>query len=69
MRARLWALAFALAAFLSPPALFAVEKIDRFDSQISVSADGTVTVTETITVLAEGKKNSPRHLPGLSHAI
>ena len=56
MRARLWALAFTLAAFLSPPALFAVEKIDRFDSQISVSPDGTVTVTETITVLAEGKK-------------
>jgi len=56
VRARLWALAFTLAAFLSPPALFAVEKIDRFDSQISVSPDGTVTVTETITVLAEGKK-------------
>jgi uncharacterized membrane protein YgcG len=56
VRARLGALAFTLAAFLSPPALFAVEKIDRFDSQISVSPDGTVTVTETITVLAEGKK-------------
>ena len=46
---------FVLLAFSAPVAC-AAEVIERFDSVVSVARDGTLTVTETIRVNAEGKQ-------------
>ena len=55
-RARHLFLVGALVALLLPAAGLAEERIRTFDSNISVHADGSMTVTETITVTAEGKR-------------
>ena len=44
------------AAFAAAPAALASERILSFESLVTVEKSGTLTVTETITVLAEGKK-------------
>ncbi|MEK9785284.1 MAG: DUF2207 domain-containing protein, partial [Gammaproteobacteria bacterium] len=46
----------AVAIFLSSATLLAAERIEHFNSDIAVDANGVVTVTETIAVLAEGNK-------------
>jgi hypothetical protein len=44
-----------LLLFLSGPA-FGVERITRFDSAVQINTDGTIDVTETIAVVAEGNQ-------------
>jgi uncharacterized membrane protein YgcG len=44
--------------FLTPPSLFAEERIALFDSRITVRPDASLLVTESITVQAEGAKIS-----------
>ncbi|HEX7007465.1 MAG TPA: DUF2207 domain-containing protein, partial [Alphaproteobacteria bacterium] len=58
MRAsRLWrALLAGVLVLAVVPAASATEQILDFDSQIQVASDGSVAVTETITVLAEGDR-------------
>ena len=46
---------FCLLIFLSLPA-FAAEYIEHFDSNIIVNSDGSLTITETITIHHEGNK-------------
>ncbi|MDP6313158.1 MAG: DUF2207 domain-containing protein, partial [Arenicellales bacterium] len=53
---RLLRTAVFLAAFAATPAALASERILSFESLVTVEKSGTLTVTETITVLAEGKK-------------
>lgn len=45
-----------IVALLLPATVLADERIRLFDSNIAVHADGSMTVTETITVIAEGKR-------------
>jgi len=45
-----------LSFFLFCPALFAAEKITHFDSLVTVEKSGRLTVTETISVVSEGKQ-------------
>ncbi len=53
-----WALAPLALAFASigTQDVHAAEVIERFDSEVEVAADGTLTVTETVRVLAEGRE-------------
>ena len=46
-----------------PPAASAEERIPRFISDVQVQPDGSLDVTETIDVRAEGNAHQPRHLP------
>ena len=51
-----WCLAFALLIFANGSPAAAEETIERFQSDITVARDGTLTVAETIRVHAEGNK-------------
>ena len=53
---RLFLLAPLLAALVIPSTAFAEERIRLFQSAVNVMPSGTLRVTETVTVVAEGKK-------------
>ncbi|WHO72662.1 DUF2207 domain-containing protein [Rhizobium sp. BT03] len=56
MGRRFFGFCFALLLMLAAPAAFAAEVIDSFASAITLEKSGAMTVTETITVNAEGNR-------------
>ncbi|MBY5549484.1 DUF2207 domain-containing protein [Rhizobium leguminosarum] len=56
MGRRFFGFCFALLLMLAAPAAFAAEVIDSFASDITLEKSGAMTVTETITVNAEGNQ-------------
>ncbi|MBY3167976.1 DUF2207 domain-containing protein [Rhizobium laguerreae] len=56
MGRRFFGFCFALLLMLTAPAAFAAEVIDSFASDIALEKSGAMTVTETITVNAEGNQ-------------
>ncbi|OHV22896.1 DUF2207 domain-containing protein [Rhizobium sp. RMa-01] len=56
MGRRFFGFCFALLLMLAAPAAFAAEVIDSFASDIALEKNGAMTVTETITVNAEGNR-------------
>ncbi|MDO3434133.1 DUF2207 domain-containing protein [Rhizobium sp. CBN3] len=56
MGRRFFGFCFALLLMLAAPAAFAAEVIDSFASDIALEKSGAMTVTETITVNAEGNR-------------
>ncbi|NNU46414.1 DUF2207 domain-containing protein [Rhizobium sp. WYCCWR 11279] len=56
MGRRFFGFCFALLLMLAAPAAFAAEVIDSFASDIALDKSGAMTVTETITVNAEGDR-------------
>ena len=56
MGRRFFGFCFALLLMLAAPAAFAAEVIDSFASDIALEKRGAMTVTETITVNAEGNQ-------------
>ena len=56
MGRRFFGFCFALLLMLAAPAAFAAEVIDNFASDIVLEKSGALTVTETVTVNAEGDR-------------
>ena len=66
MRAFIFAL---LALFAAHSAALAEERIEQFTSDARVNVDGSVDVTETISVNAEVAADQARHLSRFSHDL